>query len=500
MNKINYLVFRWITLCSCIIFLSSCASSKLNPISLPTESATAPTHSSLWQELELIRSDDWFYLLNDGASALEWRIRAIDSATESIDFQTFLWDLDTAGKLILDHIFEAAKRGVRVRLLMDDTFLLGSNNITESIMGHPNIEYRIFNPYKRRTDSVTTRELLNLGEFHRLDHRMHNKAMIVDNRAAIIGGRNIADEYFGLHSSANFRDMELLTGGPIVQTISDGFDQYWNDHWSFPVNYLTSSSPADDPIKFESNTKLETEQTRKKEWMDILENAHEGIPVLLLDDPPPKDFTQWEPKQLSEKIIDLIDSANEKILIVSAYLIPTQEFELAVKRAKLRGIDIRILTNSIRSNNHLTAHSAYRQHIHQILSHGAYLHETRIDAKDRHLYIQSPVENKMLALHAKAMTVDNDKVFIGSANFDPRSLKINSEMGLLVHSQTLNKQVNDAFSLDMRLENAWTLQISETGDVQWVSDKEILNHQPVHSFMQQIEDWLFSLLPIEDEM
>jgi len=499
MSEITSTVFKRIILCAYIIFLSSCAS-KIDPISLPTESATAPVHSSLWQELELIRSDDWFYLLNDGTSALEWRIRAIDSATESIDFQTFLWDLDTAGKLILHHIFAAAERGVRVRLLMDDTFLFGSNNITESVMGHPSIEYRIFNPFKRRTDSYATREILNLGEFHRLDHRMHNKAMIIDNRVAIIGGRNIADEYFGLHASANFRDMELLTGGPIVQAISDGFDRYWNDHWSFPANYLISSSPTNRSIKNESNIKLETQQVRTKEWIEVVENAHDGMPVLLLDDPPPKELTQWAPTQLSEKITNLIDGANEEILIVSAYLIPTQEFELAVKRAKLRGVDIRILTNSIRSNNHLAAHSAYRNHIYQILSHGVYLHETRIDAKDRHLYIQSPVENKLLALHAKVMTIDKDKVFIGSANFDPRSLRINTEMGLLVRSQTLNQQVNDALFLDMRPENAWSLRISETGEVQWVSDEEVLNHQPTHSFMQQIEDWFFALLPIEDEM
>ena len=499
MSEISYILFRKATLFFCVLCLTSC-SSKLDPISMPTEAASVPAQSSLWQELESIRKDDWFYLLNDGFSALDWRIRSIDSATKSIDFQTFLWDLDTVGKYILHHIFAAAERGVRVRLLIDDTFLLGSNDITKSLMGHPNIESRIFNPYKRRTDSFATREILNLGEFHRLDHRMHNKVMIVDNRVAIIGGRNIADEYFGLHASSNFRDMELLAGGPIIQTISDGFDRYWNDHWSFPANYLTSSSSANAFSKFGSNFKLEAPQTRIKKWVDIVENAHEGIPVLLLDEPPPKDLTQWAPTQLSEKIINLIDSAKEKVLIVSAYLIPTEELELAVQRAKVRGVDVRILTNSIRSNNHLAAHSAYRNHIFQILRDGAYLHETRIDAKDRHLYIQSPIEKKLLALHAKVMTVDNDKVFIGSANFDPRSLKMNTEMGLLVQSKALNKQVNDALSLDMRPNNAWSLRITETGEVQWVSDQEVLDHQPTNSFMQQIEDWFFALLPIENEM
>lgn len=492
-------LYNQIILCICIVFFSACTS-KLDPITLPTESAIESTHSLLWNELEIVRSDNWFHLLNDGASALEWRIRAIDSASESIDFQTFLWKLDIAGKHILNHIFMAAERGVRVRLLVDDTFLVGKDDLSHSIRGHPNVEFRVFNPYKRKADSFVTRQILNLGEFYRLDHRMHNKVMIVDNHIAIIGGRNIGDEYFGLHDTTNFRDMELLTGGPIVKTMSEGFDKYWNDHWSFPISNSDSSYSLINVSEFESWFKKESHLERKDNWVKMLESAHEGLPILLLDNPPPVDIVRWEPSNLTEKLINFIDSANEKILIVSAYLIPTKEAELAVKRAKERGVEVRILTNSIRSNNHLTAHSAYRNHIFDILTYGANLHETRIDAKDRYLYIRSPIENKKLALHAKVMTLDNEKVFIGSANFDPRSLRLNTEMGLIVHSETLAKEVNDALLLDMKPENSWSLRLTESGEVQWISDQEVLNHQPTHSFMQAIEDWFFSLLPIENKM
>jgi putative cardiolipin synthase len=196
----------------------------------------------------------------------------------------------------------------------------------------------------------------------------------------------------------------------------------------------------------------------------------------------------------------LLDNAQQEILIISAYLIPTVELEDAVQRAAARGVRVRILTNSIRSNNHLAAHSAYRKHIDQLLTHGAEVHEVRIDAEDRHIYMLTPVEEKALALHAKVLVIDSDKVFIGSANLDPRSLRINTEMGLLVESQVLNAQVREAVGLDFDLSNAWRLELTDNGHVYWVSADQRLDRQPAASFMQRIEDWFLAHLPIENEM
>jgi putative cardiolipin synthase len=195
---------------------------------------------SRWKRFD---ADNWFVLLNDGKSALDWRLTAIDSAVESIDLQTFLWDFDTAGSLILDRLVSAANRGVMVRILIDDTFLISEDRMLVALAEHPKIEYRVFNPFKHRASGFVSREVLNLTEFHRLDHRMHNKAMIVDNRIAIVGGRNLADEYFGLHSEANFRDLELLVGGPIVKEVSTSFDDYFNDDWSLPIDMVTHIEP-----------------------------------------------------------------------------------------------------------------------------------------------------------------------------------------------------------------------------------------------------------------
>ncbi len=493
-----------------IIAVLTAACAPLQPVELPPEYTAAPTSAELWTTLAEERPGDWFVLLNDGPTALDWRLRAIDSATESIDLQTFLWTVDTVGALVLDHLVAAAERGVKVKLLVDDSFLLGEDDILLELAHHANIEYRIYNPYKRRSDSVATREALNLAEFHRLDHRMHNKAMIVDNRVAIVGGRNLADEYFGLHAVANFRDLEILVGGPLVLDVSAEFDDYWNDRWAVPIESLShvrhTAADLDAARKVrDANLHIHAEQTdaeRLAAWRELAGDAVDGKATLFADKPPEENPAEASeaPVQVANALMTMIDAASEEVLIVSAYLIPTPELEGAVERAVRRGVRIRMLTNSIRSNNHLTAHSAYRNHIRELLDSGAELHEVRIDADDRHIYMLSPIEEKQLALHAKALVIDNDKVFIGSANLDPRSLRINTEMGFLIESAALNAEVRKAVTPDFSTSNSWQLQFDEQGQVVWVSHDVTLTSQPAGSILQRIEDWFFSHLPLEDEL
>ena len=490
------------------VLAAACGS--LRPVDLPAEYTPGPAPAELWATLAAERPGDWYVLLNDGPTALDWRLRAIDSATESIDLQTFLWTVDVVGSLVLDHLVAAAERGVTVKLLVDDSFLLGEDDILLELVSHPNIEYRVYNPYKRRSDNAVTRQALNLAEFHRLDHRMHNKAMIVDNRVAIVGGRNLADEYFGLHAVANFRDMEVIAGGPIVLDVSAEFDRYFNDRWAVPIESLShvrhTAADLDAARKVrEENVHIHAEQTdaeRLAAWQALVANALDGKGTLFADKPPEENPAEAgeAPVQVANALMGIIDAAQEEVLIVSAYLIPTPALEGAVRRAVERGVRIRMLTNSIRSNNHLTAHSAYRNHIRTLLDSGAELHEVRIDATDRDIYMLSPIEEKKLALHAKALVIDTDKVFIGSANLDPRSLRINTEMGLLIESEALNAEVRKAVAPDFSNTNSWQLELDEQDQVVWVSHDVTLTEQPAGSLMQRIEDWFFSHLPIEDEL
>lgn len=502
---------RLVLLAALLTLLSGCAGG-LQPVKSPVEMTPPPSSAPQWQALAEVRQDDWFHLLNLGSEALDWRLRAIDSAVSSIDLQTFIWDLEGSGALIHEHLLAAAERGVFVRILVDDSFILDADQALLDLDEHAGVELKVFNPYKRRSSHVALRETLNLGEFHRLDHRMHNKVMVVDNRVAVLGGRNLADHYFGFDANDNFRDMELVAGGEIVQELATAFDEYWNDTWSFPVAAIMeqragpgSATPVEAVAGVLATDYGHSEQSadqRTQAWKELAISAHSGRARLMVDEPPPEDLTdlQSAPVQLGVELIAEIDAANEEVWLVSAYLIPTPALEAAIERAEQRGVQVRALTNSIGSNNHLTAHSAYRKHVMRLLEMGVDLHELREDAEDRDLYIESPVDDKSLCLHAKVMIFDHDRVFIGSANLDPRSLKINTEMGLMIESESLNRDLRQVLEPDFSQRNAWQLRLDDQQKVTWISGDEVLHHQPTHSFMRRIEDWFFTLLPIEDEM
>ena len=490
------------------LLLAGCATG-LKPVETADEFTPPPSRAAHWQAIEAARPDDWFRLLNTGDEALDWRLRAIDSAVDSIDLQTFIWDLDGSGELVRQHLLEAAARGVFVRVLVDDSFILDADEALLRIDDHPGIELKVFNPYKRRSSAAGLREILNLGDFHRLDHRMHNKVIVVDDRVAVVGGRNLADHYFGYDEQDNFRDLEVVTGGSVVQALADGFDAYWNDRWSFPVNAVLEArgepgSPQ--PLELAPAEPLghleQSADERLADWLELVRSAHSGRATLLLDAPPDAEpgSAAEAPVQVGERLIRAIDAAQSDVWLVSAYLIPTAELEDAIRRAIERGVRVRILTNSIGSNNHLSAHSAYRRHVRTLVEMGVEVHEVREDAEDRDLYIEAPVEDKSLCLHAKVLVFDSDRVFIGSANLDPRSLRLNTEMGLVIESPGLNAELRQALEPDFSLRNAWHVRLDDGGGLVWVSDEAVLNHQPEPSFMRRIEDWFLSLLPIEDEL
>lgn len=497
-----------ITLLAGVLLAAACA--PLQPVEMADERAVDSVDSELWTTLQPALDSDWHVLLNRGLVALDWRLTAIDSAAKSIDLQTFLLKPDAVGAAVLEHLLAAADRGVEVRFLIDDTFLNGQDELVMYMHEHDNIRLRVFNPFERRVDDMLTRQLLNIGEFQRLDHRMHNKAMIVDGRVAIVGGRNLADEYFGIHSEANFRDLEVMVGGAIVRDISQSFADYWNDDWSFPLERLSHVqvrhmdrevlAERAAPLAMLHRERTETELARR--WTARLADSVQAKSILLVDEPPegnPADAAE-APVQLANDLVDLIDEAREEVVMISAYLIPTPVLEEAVRRAEKRGVTVRLLTNSITSNNHLMAHSAYRNHIQTLMGHGAELFEVRSDAQDRAIYIRNPVSNKSLGLHAKALILDRHRVFIGSANLDPRSLRINTEMGLLVESEEFNASMRSAVAADFATVNSWKLTFDSAGGVVWVSGDDVLMAQPADSSLQRIEDWFFAHLPIEDEL
>ena len=491
------------------VLLAGCASvHPPSPSAAPAQAATLPPAAGpLWEPLATAWPGDRFKVLNGGDEALEWRLRAIDSATSSIDLQTFLWAADESGLAILARLLEAADRGVRIRILLDDSFTIGEGDAIAAVSQHPGVEFRIYNPFAQRPDNLVLRQVTNLADFSRIDHRMHNKALVVDSRAAIIGGRNLADEYFGRHASANFRDLEVITTGPVVRQLSDVFERYWNSPWAVAAEAVVAAPNADrslDSLRAllagKARRIAEPAESLRTAWETLLAGAIPAEATVLFDDPLPADPAAEKPVQLAAALIDQIDRAESELTLVSAYLVPTPELSEAIRRAEQRGVEVRILTNSLRSNNHTAAHSAYRHYVHGLLLHGADLHEVRALAKDRSRYMLAPVEDKHLGLHAKALLIDDDLSFVGSANLDPRSLNINTEMGLLLRSREFSQSLRDCLSIDFDRRNAWHLQESADGNLTWVGDDAVLNEQPAESALQRLEDWFLSVLPIGDKM
>jgi putative cardiolipin synthase len=478
---------------------------RLDPIFLPSESTPAPVARGSLAVVDRVFPGNWQVPLNDGSTALDWRLRAIDSATSSIELQSFIWKDDVVGKRIADRLFAAAARGVQVRVLIDDSFLVGQDRWVLAIDQHENIEYRVYNPYKRRSSSALSRVLLNENEFHRLDHRMHNKVMVVDGQVGIVGGRNLADEYFGLDPGANFRDMELIVGGPVVDELTDAFDRYWNDHWSFPIgdiSHVVIAPPRASVGDGISAPPAETSSEQAEAWRALVAGAHRGRVRLLVDDPPQRnpDDRAEQPVQVAGALYDILDGANREIVIVSAYLIPTPTLTATLRAATERGVRITMLTNSINSNNHISAYAAYRRHVAELVSLGAMVHELRVDAEIRPRYIFPPVGRKNLGLHAKYLVIDGRQVFIGSSNLDPRSLRINTEIGLLVTDAGLAQRVLELTAPDFERTNSWELSLDETGRLIWIGHDTVRDREPARSGFQRLEEWLFAHLPIEDEL
>jgi putative cardiolipin synthase len=488
----------------CLLLIAGCAS-HWQPASLPEAPAESVVHIALWEELDERRADDWFHLLNTGYEALAWRLRAIDSAVSSIDIQTFIWKDDQVGELLLSHVLAAADRGVDVRILVDDSFLAGRDQTIARVAMHPRLRYRIYNPLLHRNGNTFTRQMDNVADFSRIDHRMHNKLMLVDGQVAIVGGRNLANEYFGYHSRHNFRDMEVLLGGSTVGELLDSFEIYWNDRWARPVQEIAKQPAAvqsDQLMLLEGlHWPAESAMLRRVQWLNMVERAATGTARVLVDQPPDDPAVALHsPPSLTTQLLASLAEVQEEVILVSAYFVPTPVLQTQLQALVERAVAVKLLTNSLASNNHATAHSAYQRYRKPFIEGGAELFEVRADAEGRARYMVGASRDRMLGLHAKVMVMDTEQVFIGSANLDPRSLRLNTEVGLLIDSPQLNARLREDLAPDLMPANAWRVELDDAGRLRWVSGQSIIAHEPEASFFLRSESWLFGLLPIEAEM
>ena len=453
-----------------------------------------------------------FFKLFRNDDAMRWRLLLADMAEETLDMQYFIWKGDASGELLLDRVIKAADRGVRVRILVDDIYLIGTDRTIAALSQHPQIEMRIFNPAQRRTGSIVVRGLEYLGNFEQLNHRMHNKLIVADNRFTIVGGRNIGNEYFGLNPKHNFTDFDVLAFGPVAKKVSASFDIYWNNQWAYPGEALLQNYKGQEllPLLLDElqeqlvrNEKLLVEfQQQKQDWNNLLlklaHNMKSGKARVIYDEPLVGE--DIPPAQLIETLGELAVNAQHELLISTPYFIPHEDFYQAVPNLISRGVRVVILTNSLASTNHPIVHSGYKKHRKKVIEMGVELFELRHDANARGKFDTPPVQSKAFGLHAKYIVIDRKFTFVGSLNLDPRSIYINTEMGLIIDSANLAAAVAREFEEELKPENSWQVLLDDKDRLFWKAGDTTVRREPARSFWQRFQSGFFGLFDLDDQL
>jgi len=507
------------TLCTLLLALAvgGCSVAPIEPIVRPPPQYAMPARpDGAFASMEAaIRAAhgpaaSGFDLLDSNEDGLRWRLALIDSARHTIDLQYYLWYGDAAGMLLLEHLLAAADRGVKVRILIDDLNTLltttsdfrGRDRLMALVDLHPNVELRLFNPWKGRSKLARAGEAV--ADMDRVNQRMHNKAMVVDNQATILGGRNIGDDYMGLHEAFNFHDLDVTGIGPVARQASTIFDAYWNSELSLPASALKLPTSTADGMsvrrqlqealsKFESLQRFPlAPRTWSAELASLGSRLHIGASRVYSDLPVGDEIRH----NMMEVMYEVTASARRELLIVNAYIIPDQRAIDNLQSLKARGVVVRVLTNSLASHDVPAVNSHYKQWRRPLREATAALHELRHDAAIQAAITDTPpTKAGFVGLHSKGMVIDRERVYIGSMNFDPRSATINSEMGVIVESRGLAEALARIVERNLRPENSWRVEVGADGKLVWINDRETVTSQPARSFWQRVEDVVFMAFP-----
>lgn len=455
-----------------------------------------------------------FSMLSDGIESLATRLLLVQRAEKSIDLQYYVIHVDRTGSALLRRLLEAADRGVRIRLLIDDYYAEGYDAGLAGLDSHPNFEVRVFNPFRR---GGAGRKMTNLSNFGRVNRRMHNKTFIVDGQVAIIGGRNIGDEYFDAAEDTKFTDIDVLTVGPVVPELSAMFDTYWNHEVSLPVPAFANmpDSPAAELSRL--RTKFETSRTeifdspyakavrqQKIEYIETDRRLLHWSDYELVFDHPDKSMSSRadEADSIRGPLIDALEGTNRELIVVSPYFVPRKSGIDRYQILKDRGVDVLVVTNSLASTNQKLVFSGYAPSRKKLLAMGVRLHEIRPD-RDQSASGDVYTTEAQVAMHTKAFVVDGSQLFMGSFNFDPRSAYINTEGGIIIKSVAMAsafaKTVTGALP-----ERTYELFIDDKDRLRWRTlnpDGEVIHDkEPETTWGQRFNAWWQGLLPIRAQL
>jgi cardiolipin synthase C len=449
------------------------------------------------------------WLLDRNELALRARLALADEAAVSLDVQYFVWQSDASGHLLADRMLHAADRGVRVRILVDDFGVSGKGGDVLKLDAHPNIEVRNFNPWSTRGNRLgTATEFLTRA--YVLNRRMHNKTFIADGRFAVLGGRNIGDRYFGIYDRFVQNDLDVMVAGPVAREVALTFDDYWNSEHSFLVASFEYDQRPRTPLmttreemhsSIELNAaKLAAFPTEQTDWSAYLEE-------LVATFAPARSEVLWESSDILDEsrprlyghFKELVASARFEVLISSPYFIPDEDFRTLLRDLVARGVRVVVVTNSLATNNHVVAHTGYRRWRREVLAAGVELYELRSDAKALSLYVTPPATAGRLGLHTKAVVVDRERGFVGSPNVDPRSMVLNTEIGVVGDGPVFAARLAALVERDIAPANAWRVTMDEEGWLTWTNGDEVVRRQPAQGFRQRTIEFLLNLLPIKDQ-
>ena len=475
------------------------------------------------------------YPLDDGGEALVARRALIHAAENSLDVQYYIWNNDTSGQLLFHELVKAADRGVRVRLLLDDNNTKGMDPILQALDNEPNIEIRLFNPFINRH----FRYLGYLTDFSRLNRRMHNKSITADNQVTILGGRNVGDEYFDIGKGVLFVDLDVLAIGPIVNQVSNNFDLYWNSNSAYPLNKIIqrrrNKLKADMPIykhktydslraerydNFYSRNNFESKLTDGSldyQWVNLTLVSDDPVKALpannklkyntdtalqVKPDNKPKTVIKYKKASLTlNQLAASVIEPKKDLLIITPYFVPTKIGLEYLLNLRQQGVHIRILTNSLSATDVPIVHSGYVKYRTPLLKSGVEIFELKNQG-----YVRSAKDHRLSggslsSLHAKTFTIDSEQLYIGSLNFDPRSSRLNTEMGVVIKSpemaQYMNKAVNDALPYA-----SYQVRLTDDGKLEWLKTNNqnqttIYHHEPDTTKWQRLWVKILSIFPLE---
>lgn len=442
------------------------------------------------------------------------RAAATAMAGRSLDLMYYIWDDDLTGRLLLKEVLDAAERGVRVRLLLDDINAQGRDPAYVALDQHPNIEIRMFNPSRSRNGGLR-RGLEMMLRALTVTRRMHNKAFIVDGRLAFIGGRNIADSYFDAGQRSNFRDLDLILMGPAIKDVENIFDSFWNSSVALPIHALTVPGRSANPEEWRQKLSEFAASEQAKPYLSAVHDqvtleqllnpgqklfpAHD---VRVLSDPPEKALGKNPENWLMHYFEPIIEKAKTNLEITSPYFVPGNAGADRLCRLAKKNVDVKVLTNSLAATDVAAVHGGYSPYRKKLLRGGVKLYELKPDGGIRQRL--RLFGSGRASLHTKAFLVDKKTGFVGSFNFDPRSASLNTEMGIMFICPQITMRMDILFAEETTGEMSYAVTMRRHNKLEWHSIEnekpKIIYHEPESRLWRRVYAKVISWLPIESQL